>query len=271
MTTMLQMFNVQEKKGRDIGIEIEMEGKHLLQFPNRFWAGIRDGSLRGTNPVEYVMKEPCKKATVVSRLNYLQKELKEHGSVLKPSGRCGVHVHVNCQELNTQQVINFALLYIILEDVLMQWCGEDRIGNMFCLRAKDAEKMIEALAVCRKSNNMRFIQDNNYRYASINLSALRKFGSVEFRGLGTPRRFSRIAKWAKMLLAIKEASLGYKEPFHIVEDTSMMGGRAFLKHVLGDLAKDVYCPGMDDMIYEGVQLVQEVAYTPVRELKIGEW
>ena len=266
MTTVLKAFNVKEQKNKDIGIEIEMEGRHL-KFPiEKYWTVANDGSLRGPS-IEYILRNPVSSDKVMHRLKYLQRELQQAGSVLQPSERCGVHIHVNCQSLTTQQVINFAVLYLILEDVLVHWCGQQREGNMYCLRASDADRIIYGLSRCRSEDSMDYMQNAEFRYAAINMAALRKFGSVEFRALETPKDFKKIHKWAEILLRIKKVSLSYKEPYHIIENMSQMGEREFIKHILKDLAPEVMCPNLITMIQEGVQRVQEIAYTVVEKPK----
>lgn len=260
--TMLEYFHVKERKLKDIGIEIEMEGGGLKYPIRKYWDVANDGSLRG-NSIEYVLRNPVVRTKVWDRLKFLRHELKIAGSKLEPSERCGVHIHVNCQTLNTKQVINFAVLYLIIEDILVKWCGEQREGNMFCLRASDADRIIHGLSRCRADDNMDYMQHNDFRYAAMNMAALCKFGSVEFRALETPKEFKKIATWAEMLMKIKDASQAYEEPYHIIENMSQLGGDRFLRSVLGDLARKVICPDMERLMQDGVQRVQEIAYTEV--------
>lgn len=259
-----EQYELRNVGDKDIGIEIEVEGDNLPAAIAKFWNVKQDGSLRGNN-YEYILKTPVQKGKTQERLKYLQEELKKHDAVLQLSDRCGVHIHVNCQQLTTKQVLNFALLYLIFEDILVKWCGEQREGNLFCLRASDAEHLLLTLVECRKHNNLRYVLNNHYRYASMNMAAIRKFGSLEFRAMGTPKRFALIQTWIEMLLRVKEASLGYNEPYEIVEDLSVTGGLVYVRRVFGPLYKHLVCPDIDKLCVDGVRRVQQIAYTPYEE------
>ena len=258
-----EIWDVRPRPGKHIGIEIEMEGEVLpANFP-KWWSGVGDGSLRGV-ALEYVLKVPCERGKVLGRLEWLQDRLaKTAGTVLIPSDRCGVHIHVNCQEMTSLQVINFAILYLIFEDVLVKWCGEQREGNLFCLRASDADRIIQGLIICRREDRLNHMQCDEYRYGAINLSAIAKYGSVEFRAMQTPKDFKHINTWAQMLLKVQDASLAYKEPHEIIEHVSMRGSDHLLRQVFQEYTKALKCPEMDGLILEGVRRVQEIAYTPI--------
>ena len=210
----IDIFGVPKQDEKDIGIEIELEGVDLKHPIRQYWKGVGDGSLRGTS-IEYVLKTPVRRKLTLQRLTSLKKELEDHGSQLQPSDRCGVHIHVNCQQLTTKQVINFAIVYLILEDLLVEMCGEERVGNLFCLRASDADRIITALRICKQDDDLSHIQSNRYRYASINLAAISKFGSVEFRAFQTPKDLLKIQKWIEILLRIKDYSMGFDEAYDI--------------------------------------------------------
>src|SRR3546814_5069288 len=108
---------------------------------------------------------------------------KECGSVLEESNRTSVHVHLNVQEFHLNRLCSFMALYFSVEEILTAWCGENRIGNMFCLRAKDAYGIV--------TNIKRFLQDENrgatfsdgLHYSGLNAQALQIFVSVEIRSL----------------------------------------------------------------------------------------
>ena len=256
-----QLFDVVRQDGKDIGIEIEMEGEHLKYPISRYWRGTNDGSLRGES-LEYVLKSPVSRDMTKQRLQFLKNELEAHDSKLHPSDRCGVHIHVNCQDLTVCQVINFSIVYLILEELLVEMCGEQRIGNLFCLRASDADLIITALRICKQEDSLNPIQNRRYRYASINLAAISKFGSVEFRSFQTPKNIMKIQKWIEILLRIKDYSLEFNEGYHIIENVSMGGPAQFVQNVLGIDAALLSKIGRERIITEGVRRVQEIAYAP---------
>ena len=264
-----EIYNCKRQKDKDIGIEIEIEGTNLKYPINRYWNGKPDGSLRG-NSMEYILKSPVHRSKTKSRLFSLKTELEDYNSILNPSDRCGVHIHVNCQDLTVKEVINFAIVYLILENLLVEMCGENRIGNLFCLRASDAETIISTLRRCKQENSLDFIQHNRYRYASINLAALSKFGSVEFRAFQTPKNIMKIQGWIDILLRIKDASLEFKDAHDIIESVSFGGPEVFVRNILGAYAKNITLEGREHLITEGVRRVQEIAYVREKKKKVSQ-
>ena len=121
----------------EIGIEVEMEGSYLGGEKIKGWLREGDGSLRG-HSVEFILNSPLSEKKAYIKLDALYKSLKNN-SHMDPSNRCAVHIHINCQNMEIKEVYNYISLYLILEDVILSWCGEEREGNLFCLRAKDAE------------------------------------------------------------------------------------------------------------------------------------
>lgn len=243
---------------REVGIEIEMEGKGLVRGPAG-WETTSDGSLRGES-CEWVLTRPVTEADSYVLLDRLQKHLVDHGTKLSPSDRCGVHIHINVQEMDVDDVFKFCILYLVLENLLVEWCGEDREGNLFCLRAEDAEYLIQCLLRAKQKGTFKQAVHEDIRYASMNITSLIKYGSLEFRALRTPADFNRIKTWIKMLLAIKRASYNYKSTEEIIEFISMKGGRTFLRTIFGELYNELNTTNLNNRIIDAARRVQDVAY-----------
>lgn len=251
---------LRDKGQREVGIEIEMEGRGLHTGDLNYWNVTHDGSLRG-EAVEFVLKQPSLRNRFKSRLDYLQRELKKGGAILDPSDRCGVHIHINCQQMHVEEVFRFITLYYIFENVLLAWCGEDREGNLFCLRACDAEFLIPNVIKCKNKYSFRGISNDSFRYAALNLSALSKYGSLEFRAMRTPVNFDSIETWANLLLRLKDVSLQVKDDTKFISDMSMDGCQTFAEKVFSDLLPAIQCYDLEDKMMLGARLAQHLAYS----------
>lgn len=247
---------------REVGIEIEMEGENLIPSPLSYWRITGDGSLRGGG-VEYVLKQPILRKSVGPRLGYLHRKLLENNAQLIPSDRCGVHIHINVQQLEHEQVMKFILTYLLLEDVLVHWCGDSREGNLFCLRLRDAEYPVLGLIQAQRQGTLKWLQVDDYRYASLNLSSLSKYGSLEFRALSTPQDIRNIKQWADILLAIKDRALRYERLSDIMESVSFNGPIDTVIDILGDNAETVLTHDTETFVMDGVRRIQDIAYTKV--------
>lgn len=162
--------------------------------------------------------------------------------------------------MTNKEVINFVSLYLILEDLLVKFCGEDREGNLFCLRARDAEGLIDALVLAVQKDSLTGLQNDNYRYASVNLSAIKKYGSVEFRAMRTPKDFDIINTWISLLLSVYDKAAEHPDIANLIEGISYQGADRFLDQVFGKQAALLDCNGKDELLMEGVRRVQDIAY-----------
>ena len=263
----LSLMGVQATSG-DVGLEIECEGnrfpKHNAELP-KAWSFHQDGSLRGQDNAEYVLRKPLKFAEIPKAVQDIFKTLNDYGTVLDDSNRTSVHVHLNAQTFHLNRLTSFACLYFIVEEILTEWCGEHRVGNLFCLRGIDAPGII--------TNLKRFIQKDGHHaipeslhYAGLNIHALAKFGSLEIRtmrGLPDP---DTVIRWVNILQRIYDMSGEYKDPRTVIEGLSGNGPQAFLQGVLGPdtqhILADVSWPHdrVSESIYRGVRLAQDLAY-----------
>lgn len=245
----------------DIGLEIEVEGRRL-PIPPDYWRCDRDGSLRGAESMEYVLSSPSNLVGVERALKHLDACYIAHNTTVDETVRAGVHVHINCQQLSAKELYNFFVLYLVLENILIKYCGEYREGNLFCLRCQDAEFLLYTLIQAAKDKRfLDHFHDDDLRYASMNVKALGDYGSLEFRAMRSTRDLDAILQWVKILLNLREVAKGFESPVRIIEEVSMLGKSNFLRKCLGEHAQ--FFDNLDDgegLLYEGVQLAQCLAY-----------
>lgn len=246
------------------GVEIETEGNNLPYVDTKVWKSEADASLRGES-YEYVLRKPIPFGEETAALNELKEAWKQQGSKIKNSPNAGVHVHINCSDLTVTQLFNYISLYLVVEEILVNKCGEHRIGNLFCLRASDAEYLIEMLMESVKQQDLRILHTDDLRYASINVKALGDYGSVEFRAWRADGDLEAVAWWCRLLQHLKHLAREIDNPAQIVSDSSMMGSYGFFTKVLGPFAKDIeWTAAFDDAIRDSVRRVQQYAY-------MGDW
>lgn len=253
-------FPVPNQYSGEVGIEIEVEGQGLPRAVMSYWSVHRDGSLRGES-AEFVFIKPANRKVYGRYLDYLTKVFKEAGSVFDMSPRTSVHVHVNMRDQSLIGVYNYIICYLIVEDLLTHHAGPTRVGNVFCLRAGDAEFFIDWLVKAAKTG--KFCPDQKaMRYTSVNVCAVPKFNSVEFRALRGTVDMEIIKGWVEMLLQIKDAAMKYENPMEIMSDFSRKGPGGFLEALLpanADALKQLV-PNWEDRLWNATRLVQEIAY-----------
>lgn len=260
MSTVAKEMGIKKLVSGDLGVEIEVEGNNL-PILERFWNNDVDGSLQGPESREYVLKRPMTLDEVRTALDYLDKQYKVNESVVMDTVRAGVHVHVNCQQLTMTQLYNFMTVYLILENVLVAWCGDSRCGNVFCLRASDAEWIITSIRAAAAGRKFKPIfHTDNLRYASMNLKALGDYGSLEFRAMRGTRDLDLIYTWAETLLGLREFAKTFDNPSEIIREFSVKSPTAFMRNALGNNYEVFSRIGQEKMLWEGMRNAQDIAF-----------
>lgn len=260
-----QTLRLKETKG-DIGIEIEVEGnKFYKENLTKWWNYHKDGSLRGEDNAEYVLKKPIKFDEVPDAVKYLWESFEKYGSVLDNSNRTSVHVHLNAQNWFLNRLTAFIAMYLSVEEILTEWCGDHRVGNLFCLRAKDAPNIVSQVKQFIKTNGETRIPDGMH-YAGLNVEALFKFGSIEIRSLRGVTDPQLILDWVAILERMYRLSEDYTDPRTLVDSFSGNGPNAYLQHILGDKTNTVRSAitfsdqAIQQSLYEGIRLAQDICY-----------
>lgn len=272
INTVSHLLNEPAKPG-DVGIEIEVEGKKPLPFVAEGpWRCKADGSLR-YNGMEYVTKSPIRVCNnKIKKIELLTNKLeKKEFEVIHNSPRSSVHVHVNVMRHTPTEVWNFVTAYWLLENLLMKYCGEDyREGNLFCLRLKDAEDLLTVA----KDSFKRDIpfdlfkelggQGNRIRYSSMNLAALPKFGSVEFRGMRGTIDPIIIDEWSTELFNLSENIKKFSDPGHLMDVYyGLQNKEDFLKMLFSNNFVNkikTFSKDWTDLIEDNEDLLCEIAY-----------
>jgi len=248
-------------KAGEFGIEIEVEGKQLSRGPFKEWAAKDDGSLRGPDNIEYVLKQPLPLDRALKSLDEIVKQNKELGAEYMWSHRCSTHVHVNCTDLDMVQMANFVVSLFIFEKLLVSWCGPWRTGNLFCLTSEDARALIREATAWFKEPNGGVRLGDGIRYSAINLASLPKFGSIELRSLYGTLDKDVLSHWLTALHNIKEFSKKFENPKDIIVAFSKDGPIAIAKDALKEEYGVFFNPKKDEEdLLASVRRAQIIAF-----------
>lgn len=222
------------------GIEIECEGEKLPAAVPYQWTIKDDGSLRGRFPdqrAEYVLVLPMRLDDSVQAVKDLRNTMDNAKSKLDFSYRTSVHVHVNVSDLTTDQYLNMVYTYLLLENSMVRYCGQERIANRFCLRLQDAEGFMETLVNLFRSGPSVIgkLNQDALKYASMNIAATPRYGSLEFRAMRGNMEVDYITRWLIALNNIKEFAKKFKTPRHIHDFFVRNEPSKFMEEVLGDV------------------------------------
>lgn len=234
-TKINRMARVKKVDG-DVGIEIECEVRKPLDkvWDSRFWTLHNDGSLRNFG-YEFVLSRPIKTREIDPALTDWLNNVQYHQLKFVDSKRASVHVHCNVQDYTILETYNVLACYWLVEPLLLEIAGNERKGNLFCLGINSADTVHSQLITNLKRGQ--FFQNfskDSFRYASINLEALYKFGSLEFRIMRGTQDTQLIAKWAKELRSLVDNAKKFKSPHEIIQLVSEGKHKKFLRTLFSE-------------------------------------
>lgn len=251
------------------GVEIEVESNSFdfEEYSHPAWYQTEDPSLRNTFNTEFVLNKPATYCMVLKKIDELANDLDNKGFINTPSVRTGVHVHLNVNERTPQELMQIILVYLTLEKVLIRYCGDQREGNLFCLRASDCPVFVESIASAAVGCGwLNAFPTDIYKYSALNLCTLYKFGSIEFRSLKTPHNLSDIKEWISIIEAIEKYALGLTNLYEIPYDISYHSYDVWIKKIFGEkLMKKLYYVGMEKDIKSDMRNIQRLFHTNVAE------
>jgi Putative amidoligase enzyme. len=230
-----------------IGIELELEPKDRTVLPRdghleaiktpktgAGWRSIEDGSLRNGGR-EYIVSAPILKEELKGAVEALWGVFEQGRVQLGNSNRCSTHVHINASGLTINQLTSIVVLWGTFEESIIDWCGEERVKNHFCLSSKDAGSLVGAWDRLLRTGRVDHF-DRNLRYSALNVNPIWDRGSIEFRCGPAADTPDIPIKWAGFIHDfVNYAVKTYPNPEQIAHDLSERGGY----HIFRDITKGV--------------------------------
>lgn len=144
----------------------------------------------------------------------------------------------------------------------MNYCGKERKGNRFCLRLQDAEGNLQFVHYLIKNHikEMRLVNENNMRYSAINLAAIAKYGSLEFRSMRGTLDVPTLHNWVSALIQLKNYACSKDTPTAVFDEFCEAGPIEFLNRVLGVWAAPFIYPKMEKDLQRSFSLAIDVPF-----------
>lgn len=250
------------------GIEIETETLEDYQIPKmKFWTVENDGSLRNVGR-EYISKGPL---SLGGQLEGALEEFKSSTKDIKfieGSYSTSVHVHVNMLNRSLLHLNNFIVLYTLVENLLLEYAGDDRKSNLFCLPMRDAEGNVNNIETfltylnsSRSVDAFRSLNNASMKYAALNIAPMGNIGSLEFRSFRGVTDIKDIIQWVKIIQKIVDYSQmdGLTPPRIIFKWRE--GTKPFLEDLFGDLYHLVSHPNEKELVSSNVWFAYKFART----------
>ena len=183
-----------------IGLELETENCSNVTYNNiakeTNYIVHTDGSLRGV-AYEFISKPMTTENALAATKDFwnLCKFTDENYT-----DRTSLHFHVNCVNLEIEQISSIALLYTVFEEILFEFVGKYRDTNIYCVPWNQ----------CRNHYNLvqNFLSDSTTllrgwnKYTALNLLPLTRYGTIEFRQMHGTCNYEKFSTWVNIIGAI---------------------------------------------------------------------
>ncbi len=237
------------------GVEMEFSSLYYSNEEElfRMWRLEADGSLRGNRPGELVFAGPLAPHQADEALGMMGRLVLGRSEV---NHTCSLHVHVDVCDLTLEELYRALFVYAMIERPLYRYCGGDRANNNFCV---PLHKSIGGLKKYLRAQSPPDVPIG-LRYCGLNLAALRKFGSLEFRMHPATKDLSRIIEWINLCCLVKEQGRKVAgdpgEWFNRCRDDP----EYVIEGVFEEFAELLIYPGLQKDLLEGVVVGKEIYY-----------
>ncbi len=247
------------------GLEIECENVRVESLPSEEWAADwkqdKDNSLRGYS-MEYILKEPLFGDDLIQAIVKFCTWARE--KKFEANYRTGIHIHIDVRNLEVDQLISMVVFYALFEKVIFKFIGNAREGSIFCMPFYKAEGCVPLIASAfkAKDKDMKYLASKIDRYGALNLNALAKYGSVEWRHFQTTFDSDTILSWVNLAQSFKKfAKTNPGTPNEVVAELSKGGPQTLLKKIVGDdLLSKIWYPEAERDVYQyGLPVAQDLA------------
>jgi hypothetical protein len=221
------------------GIELEYEGvreaRNLRGMP---WTAVRDGSLRN-NGVEYV-SDPLSFRDVGPNLTRIMRYAARQGARVTP--RCGLHVHINMRPYTVGQVLSLAVVYGLVEPSVFRHFADGREFSPFCVPQYANTLLLTHLqedtqhARLRQRVPLRNVTASS-KYAALNYSSLRTFGTVEARHLHGTLDPREAREWVEFWKRVVDYAIDFNDPVHVMDHFERGGIEELQVALLGEVVE----------------------------------
>ena len=215
------MFNLPVISNKKFGIEVEFVGacpRHVAQVINSlegvecsyagythlttsYWKVVYDGSLSGVrghagelvSPILHGVEGVRELERVIEALNSVE------GVTVNRS--CGLHVHLDCREMNIGEIKTTFERYSNYEEQIDLCMPRSRRGNpRWCAGTAMVKNSIKRATTKPNAANAAG------RYFKVNLTNIATRGSIEFRQHSGTTEFKKIVNWLSFLMQFVETS-----------------------------------------------------------------
>lgn len=221
-----------------MGIELEAESVYIgtmapLQMAG--WTVDRDGSLRNDGR-EFVLSQPLAGSSLTRAIHTLfEMQSPDRGQMLRyqVNPRAGTHIHINWIENTVGSAAALIALMYMIEPLVYNWADEDRAWCSYCNPLSDIPASVLNKLLRMENDDdddewlLREIDDESVgRYHGLNIVALAKYGTFEFRYFPSTASRADMIKWVKFVQLAKRCAVTFQDDVPALVERLLQGNVA---------------------------------------------
>lgn len=269
-----------------IGVEIETENCRVLDqrgLTDAGWTWKEDGSLRNSG-MEFVFGAPLCGRAITRAIDAFFDKTKPPVSYLT-NPRAAVHIHINWLDdqagadigaLRKLLTIMYCIEPAVFEwvEAARKWCGY--ASQMNELPDKKLRTLMTSESPDTLAATLNEGSGTRNRYYGMNLAALARFGTVEFRYFPCTTDKGTMEEWINFVMLVKRAAVEYPEDhIALIEKLSTVEGiRDFVMKYFDHSAINgrlLECLDIDAAVNRMIDFRFLVNLTPARNQAKGSW
>lgn len=271
-------------KDQLIGVEVEVEGcRSTTGLDTNLWEIKEDNSLRD-NGREFTTRGGLFGNDLDAACRNIMETAERNR--WKISERTGLHIHMDCRSLEHKEFALLCLLYALVERPLFRFIGDDRDTNVHCAPWFAAEhdlKHISAMMINENQETWEASIKIIQRYSALNLAALSKFSTIEFRHMKTTFDPTRLRFWINVIMSLRKFAVDFMANHESLDELLMCfsgeGPTRFFQQVFQEYSEPLVYPEMERDLWAGITISQDLLYMyknrfvamfPDEELQTGE-
>lgn len=221
------------------GINTYFEGYH--HRTRSYWKVVTDGSLSQGYGSAGELVSPILKGEDGARQVEKVLDAIETVDGVRVDVSCGVHVHLDVNDLTVAQIQNVYSRYSDYESQIDMIMPRSRRSNnsRWCASVKSQKDRVKRTTIKSKSR----LANTTGRYYKVNLQSLTRYGTMEFRQHSGTLNFTKVINWVSFLMAFVDTSAALTQ----ARRTRPSSNRAFhlIRNAAANLGLDmVWCRGL---------------------------
>jgi len=238
-----------------VGIEVELENfRFKKECELTYWRAEHDGSLRDGG-IEFVLRQPLTGHDLEVAIEELYSKVLTANYKVSP--RTSTHVHIDARDLSVEHMKRLVFVYSMMERFIYDLVTPDREYSFYCTPLYRSSQNRRSIAKALDKLSFRSCP----RYSGINLRALERYGSIEFRMHQGLTDTTDLKRWIKLLLKLRSGTKAFEDvPMeHILKMYSENSAQHIMEQVLGEeLYRELVQDSYNDRLKESMRSAQDL-------------